>query len=187
MQITSQNYMLNGISYVLTHKKIKNINVRIRADGSVAVSAPMRCPHTRIDAFLQEKAAWITAARARVLSAPPLDAAPCTVSPEAALALFAQVSAEIFPLFAAAPLLAGTPPTLKVRAMKTRWGVCHITKRQITLNLRLAQYPRAAVEYVILHEYAHFLQGNHSPAFWATVGRFMPDYKARKALLKQPQ
>lgn len=67
--------------------------------------------------------------------------------------------------------------------MKTRWGVCVPAKRQITFSLRLAEKPRAAVEYVVLHEYAHFVRADHSPAFWAVVARYMPDYKARRRLL----
>jgi len=35
----------------------------------------------------------------------------------------------------------------------------------------------------VLHEYAHFVRADHSPAFWAVVARYMPDYKARRRLL----
>ena len=72
-------------------------------------------------------------------------------------------------------MLGGVRPTLKVRRMKTRWGVCMPGKRQITLNLRLAEKPLAAVEYVVVHEYAHFVHCDHSPAFWAVVARILPD------------
>ena len=106
---------------------------------------------------------------------------PCSVSREDALALFTQVSDAVFPLFA--QVLNGQRPVLKVRQMKTRWGVCVPAKRQITFSLRLAEKPRAAVEYVVLHEYAHFVRADHSPAFWAVVARYMPDYKARRRLL----
>ncbi len=109
---------------------------------------------------------------------------PCAVSCEEALALFTELSDAVFPLFAR--VLDGRPPVLKVRQMKTRWGVCAPARRQITLNLRLAEKPRAAAEYVVLHEYAHFVHPNHSPAFWAVVARYMPDYKARRTLLKAP-
>ena len=61
--------------------------------------------------------------------------------------------------------------------------MCVAAKRQITFSLRLAEKPRAAVEYVVLHEYAHFVRADHSPAFWAVVARYMPDYKARRRLL----
>ena len=39
-------------------------------------------------------------------------------------------------------------------------------------------------EYVVVHEYAHFVHCDHSPAFWAVVARILPDYKARRALLR---
>ena len=98
------------------------------------------------------------------------------------------VAGSIVPYVAAGQMivgvLGGVRPTLKVRRMKTRWGVCMPGKRQITLNLRLAEKPMAAVEYVVVHEYAHFVHCDHSPAFWAVVARILPDYKARRALLR---
>ena len=170
-----------GVRYEFKRKRVKNINLRVRADGSVAVSAPRGAPLAQVDAFVAGRARWIEAARVRALARGEEEQRPCSVSREDALALFTQVSDAVFPLFA--QVLNGQRPVLKVRQMKTRWGVCVPAKRQITFSLRLAEKPRAAVEYVVLHEYAHFVRADHSPAFWAVVARYMPDYKARRRLL----
>jgi len=170
-----------GVRYEFKRKRVKNINLRVRADGSVAVSAPLGTPLAPVDAFVAGRARWIEAARVRALARGEEEQRPCSVSREDALALFTQVSDAVFPLFA--QVLNGQRPVLKVRQMKTRWGVCVPAKRQITFSLRLAEKPRAAVEYVVLHEYAHFVRADHSPAFWAVVARYMPDYKARRRLL----
>lgn len=170
-----------GVRYEFKRKPVKNINLRVRADGSVAVSAPLGAPLAQVDAFVAGRARWIEAARVRALARGEEEQRPCSVSREDALALFTQVSDAVFPLFA--QVLNGQRPVLKVRQMKTRWGVCVPAKRQITFSLRLAEKPRAAVEYVVLHEYAHFVRADHSPAFWAVVARYMPDYKARRRLL----
>ena len=170
-----------GVRYEFKRKRVKNINLRVRADGSVAVSAPLGAPLAQVDAFVAGRARWIEAARVRALARGEEEQRPCSVSREDALALFTQVSDAVFPLFA--QVLNGQRPVLKVRPMKTRWGVCVPAKRQITFSLRLAEKPRAAVEYVVLHEYAHFVRADHSPAFWAVVARYMPDYKARRRLL----
>lgn len=170
-----------GVRYEFKRKRVKNINLRVRADGSVAVSAPLGAPLAQVDAFVAGRARWIEAARVRALARGEEEQRPCSVSREDALALFTQVSDAVFPLFA--QVLNGQRPVLKVRQMKPRWGVCVPAKRQITFSLRLAEKPRAAVEYVVLHEYAHFVRADHSPAFWAVVARYMPDYKARRRLL----
>lgn len=170
-----------GVRYEFKRKRVKNINLRVRADGSVAVSAPLGAPLAQVDAFVAGRARWIEAARVRALARGEEEQRPCSVSREDALALFTQVSDAVFPLFV--QVLNGQRPVLKVRQMKTRWGVCVPAKRQITFSLRLAEKPRAAVEYVVLHEYAHFVRADHSPAFWAVVARYMPDYKARRRLL----
>ena len=170
-----------GVRYEFKRKRVKNINLRVRADGSVAVSVPLGAPLAQVDAFVAGRARWIEASRVRALARGEEEQRPCSVSREDALALFTQVSDAVFPLFA--QVLNGQRPVLKVRQMKTRWGVCVPAKRQITFSLRLAEKPRAAVEYVVLHEYAHFVRADHSPAFWAVVARYMPDYKARRRLL----
>ncbi len=68
-------------------------------------------------------------------------------------------------------------PTLKIRHMKSRWGSCIPSKNQITLNSRLIHYNEEFIEYVVLHEYAHLIQPNHSKAFYHVIEKYMPDYK----------
>jgi predicted metal-dependent hydrolase len=45
-------------------------------------------------------------------------------------------------------------------------------------------YPEAAREYVVVHELAHLVHMDHSPAFYALIERYLPDYKSRRKLLK---
>ena len=53
-------------------------------------------------------------------------------------------------------------PNLKIRKMKTRWGVCNIKNHNVTLNLELFRYDINCLDYVIVHELSHFLEANHS-------------------------
>ena len=92
------------------------------------------------------------------------------------------MSDKVYPAFAG--VLGGQKPTIKVRSMTSRWGVCHMAKRQITFALQLYNMPEAAQIYVVVHEYCHFLQPNHGRAFWAEVEKLLPDWKARRELLK---
>lgn len=73
--------------------------------------------------------------------------------------------------------------TLKIRKMKTRWGVNNVTKRIITLNSELLRKDVDLIDYVIIHELCHFYEANHSSKFWYQVSLRYPDYKmARKRL-----
>lgn len=76
-------------------------------------------------------------------------------------------------------------PKLKIRNMKTRWGVCNTKDKIITLNTQLLEYPLEELDYVIIHELAHFIEANHSPSFWKIVEKYIPDYKKRRKKLKQ--
>lgn len=49
----------------VTRKRVKNLNLRVRGDGSVAASAPLRTGTDRIQEFLDGKAAWIATHVAR--------------------------------------------------------------------------------------------------------------------------
>lgn len=72
---------------------------------------------------------------------------------------------------------------LRVRKMKTRWGVNNRSSKTITLNTMLIHYKEHLIDYVIVHELSHFKHMDHSSAFWNEVSKHYPDYKkARKEL-----
>ena len=51
------------LKYILTRKKVKNINIRIKTDGSVNVSANFRTKQSQIDKFLLSKFEFILKAQ----------------------------------------------------------------------------------------------------------------------------
>ena len=72
---------------------------------------------------------------------------------------------------------------LKIRKMKSRWGVCNYIKKTVTLNSELIKYERRIIDYVIIHEFSHFTHHNHGSEFWNLVSTYYPEYKkARKEL-----
>lgn len=75
-------------------------------------------------------------------------------------------------------------PNLKIRKMKTRWGVCNTKNHNVTLNFELFRYDERCLDYVIVHELSHFLVPNHSKEFWAVVESYYPDYKEIRKILK---
>lgn len=68
-------------------------------------------------------------------------------------------------------------PTLKIRKMKTRWGVCNRKNNTVTLNSELLRYSIEKLDYVIIHELSHFKHFNHSTSFWNLVEKYEPNYK----------
>ena len=170
-----------GIQYELTHKRVKNLNIRVREDGTVAVSIPLRMSAEAADRFVADRADWVRKAQQRQKRRAGRDAQPLP-DKATALAYFTAMSDKVYPAFAR--VLGGQKPTIKVRSMTSRWGVCAMSRRQITFALQLYNQPPAAQIYVVVHEYCHFLQPNHSPAFWAEVEKLLPDWKARRQLLK---
>jgi predicted metal-dependent hydrolase len=45
--------------------------------------------------------------------------------------------------------------------------------------------PDELQDYVVVHELCHRIHMNHSPEFWAEVGKVLPDYKQRRKRLKE--
>ena len=74
---------------------------------------------------------------------------------------------------------------ITITSAKTRFGSCS-SKGNISYSYLLMTYPEAAREYVVVHELAHLVHMNHSAAFYSLVEQYMPDYKARRKLLKSP-
>lgn len=75
-------------------------------------------------------------------------------------------------------------PSLLIRKMKTRWGVCNVKTHRITLNLELIKKDKRCLEYVIVHELSHLLHPNHSRDFWKCVEDNYKDYKKVRKELK---
>lgn len=59
------------VQYVLTRKKVKNLNLRIKPDGMVYISAPARVPIKYIEAFIREKSEFIFNSLDKFASRPP--------------------------------------------------------------------------------------------------------------------
>ena len=217
------------ISYECVRKKVKNINIRVRPEGTLFVSAPKTVPFYRIEEILQQKKDFILRAMDSALARErenraayacddgarvPLMGRMYTVcianrgssriegdtlilvlkkteDPEKrkeALKRFAEktlcayalsVFEQTYPLFRNATSM----PKLKLRVMRARWGSCRPKGALITLNTRLAFYPTDYIDYVIMHEFTHFLHANHSKAFWEAFAKNMPDWEQRRKAL----
>ena len=75
-------------------------------------------------------------------------------------------------------------PILKIRTMKTRWGVCNIKDNSVTLNSNLIKMDIEKLDYVIIHELSHFIHFDHSKYFWNQVSKYCPDYKKMRREMK---
>ncbi len=73
---------------------------------------------------------------------------------------------------------------LKIKQMKSQWGSCNRRNNVIALNFSLIHLPLPLIEYVVLHEFCHFIHGNHSKDFYDLVACYMPDWKERRQALK---
>ena len=220
------------VVYELDRKKVKNINLRIRHDRSVYVSANNRVSVSAIEEFLQKKATYILSAMdkyAEILRYADNKHSYVTgesfsylgkdlrlvvtcgkngvISDGVYLRLSVkdindeklkkklidkwydtqckEVSSEIVAeIFRAFKKYNVTMPRLSLRNMVSRWGSCRPKRGIITLNKRLIETPRSAFEYVVMHEFVHFLYPNHSNNFYELLSTLMPDWKARKSLLE---
>jgi predicted metal-dependent hydrolase len=65
--------------------------------------------------------------------------------------------------------------------MRTKWGRCNPDKGLVWINLDLAKKPLPALDYVILHEMAHFVSPRHDEAFVAVLDRNMPGWRQIQA------
>lgn len=97
------------------------------------------------------------------------------------LMMFSSIAKEFYPQFEKY----GIPyPEIKTRKMKARWGSCSYSKKIITFADMLLYVPVEFIEYVVVHEFAHLIEPNHSKNFYRIVEEIMPDWKERKQRLK---
>ena len=231
---STREILLGGrrVRYVLERKRVKNINLRIRPDGSVHVSCPPLVPLGRVEAFLKSEERRILSALDRAQRSKEKHPEPLLCADGERLCVWGSVVTlrirrgrgaelregelrlgvldtedagqrrralerwqrasceerltaicrELYPAFAAR----GVPwPELRFRRMTSRWGVCRPQSGTVTFNVRLCELPERCARYVAAHEFTHFLQPNHSAAFYAELARVLPDWAERRALLRQ--
>lgn len=220
------------ITYELTRKKVKNINLRIKPDGTVHVSASTAVTIAVIERFIRERADFILGAIDK-FNAKNENRKILFVSGENLSLLGTQhilyvkkgirnyaadsdgnitlyvtdtddyelkyktyiawLRSQCLPLMTLLCKRAYNEhygklgidfPTIKVKDMRSRWGSCIPSKKILTFNVHLMEYPLPAAEYVVAHEFTHFLQANHSARFYEELARYMPDYKQRERILK---
>lgn len=232
--ITQRIIQIEGspLVYSLERKNVKNLNLHVRKDGSVYVSANVIVPEDKIDAFLISKGAFIRSAQkkfkeqeqyrplpkqyvsgetfyiqGRALRLKVTQATKDNIYSDGIYlflnvkdqgdtakkermvkrfldqqckAVFCELIEEVYPVFQKYGV---SKPTLRIRNMDTRWGSCLPGKGVITLNKRLLEAPRNCIEYVVMHEFCHFIHPNHSKQFYDFLSMLMPDWKERKKVL----
>ncbi len=226
--------VLNGreISYNLKRKNVKNINLRIKADQSIYMSATSEVSDDIIEEFLEAKADYILKAldhyadiakyipkpkqfidgesfrilghdhRLKVIegkkNSVECDGAYITLTvkdpddfelkrktmdkwlKKYCKEVVLVVCESIYPKFQKYGV---EFPELRFRNMVSRWGSCQPKRKVLTFNISLIEAPLSCIEYVVTHEFTHFLQPNHSKKFYNQLAMFMPDWKERKKYL----
>jgi hypothetical protein len=70
-----------------------------------------------------------------------------------------------------------------VTNQRGRYGSCTPDTRAIRISDRVADMPIWVQDYVLVHELAHLVEANHSPAFWKLVNRYPLAERARGYLI----
>ena len=224
----------NAISYTLERKPVKNINLRIRADQCVYVSAPKDVAAKMVDAFVVEKSAYILRALkkfkdknretvsenkfvngetvkflGRNLRLKIKNASRSKVeSDESYVTLYVkdvqdanlkkrvletwlrkkckdEITAICKKVYPQVKKYGIAFPEIQLREMVSRWGSCSPKKGFMTFNTALIAMPVSCIEYVVTHEFTHFLYPNHSKKFYQQLATFMPDWEERKKRLEE--
>lgn len=75
------------------------------------------------------------------------------------------------------------PTSVTWAEQRSRWGSCTPSTGQIRISTRLAGWPPWVLDYVLVHELAHLVVADHSPAFHALVDRYPKAERARGFLM----
>ncbi|MDD4964064.1 MAG: SprT family zinc-dependent metalloprotease [Gallionella sp.] len=98
----------------------------------------------------------------------------------------AQLQAQIPALIAHwQPIMGVQVAEWRIKHMKTKWGTCNTRVHRIWLNLELAIFPLACLEYVVVHEMTHLLEPSHNARFKALMDQFMPLWREYKKELNK--
>jgi len=180
----SRELLVDGVTVVFTPKKVKNINMRVKKpDGHVEVSAPTWMDLASVEAFIRQKMPWIERRQKEIAERP--YAVDHQLSAAELAAWRKTVSAATEELVAHwEPIIGVRVTKLAYRNMSSRWGSCNPKTGRVCINIQLAHYPPACLEYIVVHELCHMVEKKHGPRFKALMTRHLPDWKERRLLLK---
>ena len=162
--------------------KRKTISLKVENDLSVTLKVPIRMQDRDIVEFLKKHKEWIEKQRCRIAADNSVESA---ITPDEERRLRSAAKEYFEKEVKKYSEIMGLYPTgVKITSAKTRFGSCS-PKNSLCFSWYLMLYPKAAAEYVVVHELAHIKIKNHGKDFYALVQRYMPDYKERKKLLRR--
>lgn len=168
--------------YRVIRSRRRTIALEITRQGEVVVRAPLSAASGEIERFVERHRLWLekhlAAKRDYLARHPEPDDAQCALWRQQAKALLPPLVTQW------AQRMGVRPAAVTVTSARTRFGSCS-AKGRVCFSLYLMAYPPEAIEYVVVHELAHLTHHDHSPAFYAEVARYLPDWQARRALLKE--
>ncbi len=166
------------LEFKILRMKRKTIALHLLKDGTLEVRAPYRVPERTLAEFVGQKEDWVKKARARQRQSVLLTVS----SPDDFLRVKENTRRKAEDFLACYP--GEKPLKIQVRRQKSVWGTCS-RKGAISLNALCSLLPDPLFEYVMIHELCHLVELNHSTQFWAQVSAFLPDWKHRRAALRQ--
>ena len=169
---------MTDIPYTLVRSSRKTLSIQITPAGEVILRCPNRLPKKEAEAFLLSKRSWIEKHLSGRTPAVPF-------TPDQLDWLTDAAKEDLPPRVSRLAARMGlTYGRITVRSQHTRWGSCS-AKGNLNFNCLLMLCPEEVRDYVVIHELCHRKELNHSPAFWAEVDQFCPDYRLRRQWLKE--
>ena len=179
-------------TYTLIRSDRRSMEIKVQPiTGEIVIRIPRRTAEKTAEDFLRRNLPQVLSAVERAKAIVP-DRMHSDLSDESVRALRAQSGAYIPDRVRHFTTLLGLPAPdhISYTAAKQRFGSCRKYpdgRVHLCFSYRLMQYPRDAVDAVILHEVAHMRYMDHSPAFYALIRSVMPDYELRHAKLKETE
>lgn len=172
-----------AVEFRVIRSNRRTMSIEVTRAQEVIVRAPQRAPEAQIEQFVRAHEEWIVRAIARQGAR-----AAAYPEPDAAEAARLRTLAKSYlPARTAhfAAIMGVQPRGVRITSARTRFGSCSADDH-ICYSWHLMRYPPEAIDYVVVHELAHILHKNHSREFYACVAQYLPDYQARRALLRGP-
>lgn len=172
----AETLQVDDLAVNLVRKKVKNLNIRVRPDGSVWASAPKRMSKALIERFVRSKRDWIDDVRARYADSPTAIAERATDEERKEWRDLVSACVPIL-IEQWEPIIGVRAGRIAYRNMRSRWGSCQPDSGRICINTRLALYPPECLEYVVVHELCHLRERGHGPKFKALMDRYLPNWR----------
>ena len=170
--------IIDGVPFQIAYSNVKEMYINCKDDGNIYAVCNYRDDKEEFFKFLKDNVEWAKE-NSKKMVASKNDIFNKKLTKEQVKILRNKISDLINKYV---PLIGVELKKWSLYDMYTMWGRCTYDDKTIRFSKMLYFCKDEFIEYIVIHELIHLKNPNHNKRFWATVKKYISNYKEIKKM-----